>query len=365
MPQQHSEEREFTNSGIILEPPKITDWEMAGETGLSVPILNPSFDWSPYLPDKESQWHKTFDVMDCVSETDASMIATLLNYQLHNNLLSDKAVSFLKDNNYIESDNLVNISQRYIAKVSNTTKNGNTFNKVWDSIRKYGVVPEQDWPLTEDYSWDVYYKNISEEILNKGKKFLEIFDIKWDWIAYGNMNDATELCIAALQSSPVQIAIKNNGHSVNMIKKPNWFRDSYPDGWGNWEKQFTEKITWATRASVTEKENIQINKPEYLFTKLIRYGDFSRDVSMLQSCLKYLGYFKLTPTGFYGTYTSKAVMAFQTSYKVASTNEIDSLQGRQCGPKTIKKLNELFIDNDFPQNGSMSWWNEIKNMFKQ
>jgi peptidoglycan hydrolase-like protein with peptidoglycan-binding domain len=82
---------------------------------------------------------------------------------------------------------------------------------------------------------------------------------------------------------------------------------------------------------------------DYNFTKKINYGEKTSDVKALQTLLKLDGTFQadIDCTGYYGYYTQQAVKAFCSKYKVANILELVYVNGRWCGPKTLKKLNEL------------------------
>jgi hypothetical protein len=80
----------------------------------------------------------------------------------------------------------------------------------------------------------------------------------------------------------------------------------------------------------------------YTFKGIIKYGTRSEDVKALQRALKVDGVYNYDVTGYYGDITAAAVKRFQRKYNIASIQEINSLNGRQAGPKTIAKLNELF-----------------------
>ena len=86
------------------------------------------------------------------------------------------------------------------------------------------------------------------------------------------------------------------------------------------------------------------DKPKHTFNSYLRFGDNNFSVKMLQDILKYEKLFpiNITSTGYYGNITAKSVLAFQRKYNVASEGELNQLQGKICGPKTIKKLNELY-----------------------
>lgn len=86
-------------------------------------------------------------------------------------------------------------------------------------------------------------------------------------------------------------------------------------------------------------------KPHFYFTVPLEYGAMgSLGVKNLQDILKYEGLFpaNIVSTGNYLEVTRKGVYAFQKKYQVAPDSELDPLQGKRVGAKTIKKLNELY-----------------------
>jgi len=78
------------------------------------------------------------------------------------------------------------VSVRFIAKVSNTTKDGNDFFSVGDALHNIGFVFEEDWPYREDMSWDEYYKEIPDHVMAKAKKNWDLFDITYEIIGTSN-----------------------------------------------------------------------------------------------------------------------------------------------------------------------------------
>lgn len=57
----------------------------------------------------------------------------------------------------------------------------------------------------------------------------------------------------------------------------------------------------------------------HLFTQNITIGDSGPEVLSLQNALQKLGFFKVTPTGYYGPITKAAVYAFQLKYVAIDT----------------------------------------------
>lgn len=89
-----------------------------------------------------------------------------------------------------------------------------------------------------------------------------------------------------------------------------------------------------------EEDNSDITKPKHYFTRDLFYvPNVTRDeeVSALQDCLKYLGYFpkNIESTGWFGSITKKAVMEFQSKYGITPV-------AGYIGVKTRAKLNQLF-----------------------
>lgn len=86
------------------------------------------------------------------------------------------------------------------------------------------------------------------------------------------------------------------------------------------------------------------SKPHYKFSVPLLFGQSSYGIKELQDILKYENIFPLNipSTAYFGNITSKAVLIWQKKHQVAPDSELDPLQGRRVGPKTIAKLNELY-----------------------
>jgi peptidoglycan hydrolase-like protein with peptidoglycan-binding domain len=81
-------------------------------------------------------------------------------------------------------------------------------------------------------------------------------------------------------------------------------------------------------------------KPVHTFNVNMAFGETSVEVEWLQKCLQYLGMFpkNITPTGFYGSVTADAVLAFQVKFNISPTSP------HNAGPLTREKLNTLFTN---------------------
>lgn len=65
----------------------------------------------------------------------------------------------------------LNLSDRFTAKASDTQQNGNTFERVADSMRNIGVVKESDYP-NDPFApnWNTYYQTIPQTVMQKAVK---------------------------------------------------------------------------------------------------------------------------------------------------------------------------------------------------
>lgn len=70
------------------------------------------------------------------------------------------------------------LSERFLAKMSGTTVNGNTIDAVFKAINKYGLVSVQDWPELTTFSWDEFYADIPPEVVAKGQIWLSKWSVK-------------------------------------------------------------------------------------------------------------------------------------------------------------------------------------------
>ena len=128
-------------------------------------------------------------------------------------------------------------------------------------------------------------------------------------------------------------------------KKAIRFMNSWGTSCGNngaqWitEDFFTSGNIWC---AWTITENPIIPPFKYTFTKSIKYGETSSEVTALQKALVRLGFLVMPPNvayGFYGNLTRIAVFNYQVKRQVAPLTELNSLQGKRVGNATISALN--------------------------
>jgi hypothetical protein len=114
----------FINDGALLGR-RDTDF-VAGT--LPYEERNPAGDWEPYAPPGERQSSYKGDSMSCVSFS---------------------AINSIETQEKFLTGNQPNYSDRWTAKRSGTTRQGNYLWKVADTIRKEGLVLQEDYPTPD------------------------------------------------------------------------------------------------------------------------------------------------------------------------------------------------------------------------
>lgn len=187
------------NHGVILGR-KEGDYIAGKVSSVIWENRNPSGDWTPYLPPGEWQRSLTSpiaDTMSCVTYSALNSIETQEKF------LTGQQVDY---------------ADRWTAKRSGTTEDGNRLSNVAETIRQEGLVLESEYPDSDYHSWAEYMKNIPEplssQLLAKGKKWLAKWEIKYEWVAVNKTSFLHEL-----QHAPLQIVIP--GHAVLNFYSPN------------------------------------------------------------------------------------------------------------------------------------------------
>lgn len=187
-------------NGLIVE--KIKKISKRGDFGIATidlsgsRIIKEDGNLEDFCPDGEQQ-NITFEKMWCVSENGvANQIETVINYFIHqvNNGLADKEtqgiVNVFNNLGFIKNNKCL-IDTSYVAVGSGTTARGNSFQKVADFVRKYGLIPKGLFPNYGNWrNWnELYYggdfyingnKSYSE-LLKVGKKLVEKIDFSYCW----------------------------------------------------------------------------------------------------------------------------------------------------------------------------------------
>jgi hypothetical protein len=177
------------NHGVILGQ-RETDY-----VGGTLPFeeRNPSGEWTQYLPVGERQYSNPGggDSMSCVS------FSAINSIEIQEKFLTGR------ESNY---------SDRWTAKMSDTTPEGNYLWKVADTIRKQGLIPQEmySYPPTP-WTFNQFHAPIPEplysRLLAKGSEWLSKWDVAYEWIEV-----TKEPLLKHLKHAPLQMVIP--GHAV-------------------------------------------------------------------------------------------------------------------------------------------------------
>lgn len=365
-----------TNTGVIIRDIRPTDWRSGGESGAVKKVLEASADYSTYLPDEEAQakWDAAgsllLDTSACVTFSGINDIETLITRMRSNGLMPAAHEAFLQAAGYVDkSTGKVNFSDRFTAKMSGTTKAGNSLEYVGDSMRKDGLLPERDWawpdmsdiPGHEKYDerFYRYYAEIPQELKDKAAEFAKRFRITYEWVLLGTADNAK--LYDALRYGPVQVAaavcspwssndgmppIPGCGCSTQHATLIYGRRD---DGaWRDFDhyKGFRKLlagdycIQWALQYFIEPITETAAPTRPAAPAAGIQFGEgATARVKQLQMCLQYLKGKDGTPFmraglfGIYGSATQAAVARFQVENGIT-----DNPQGYHYGPKTQAAL---------------------------
>jgi len=194
--------------GLLTRPQKLNDWQVGGFSPLDFKFANPDGNWTNYLPVDEIQNRWGFDRMACATFSDLNPIEILYKFQ---------------------TGHEKNFSDRFIAKLSGTTRKGNYLDTVFDTVRKNGLIEEYLYP-DDANSWDEYYKELKPEFLVEAKKFLDEWELYREWVRTDRKDDI----FIALKSAPLQVTVRyaeGNGllmpvgdwnHAVTLYNAEKW-----------------------------------------------------------------------------------------------------------------------------------------------
>lgn len=181
---------EIINHGLLPDQsPRPDDYHASGFSFVSFIERNPSGDWTNWLPTKEIQYGKE-DSQSCVSFSACNSLEIQYKFLTGTEL---------------------NFSDRWIAKMSGTTRLGNSLGVVADTVRHYGMVAETSYPAPPNFTFDEYHADIPPDLLAKltaeGQDFLSKWDIRFEYVSA-----TKDEMMKHIKQSPLQIIIP--GHAV-------------------------------------------------------------------------------------------------------------------------------------------------------
>ena len=187
-------------NGVLLGKGQY-DWIAGGNSAIKKEVYAVDLDWKPFQGEHEIQFvnSKTpYDTLFCVTYSALKCIIALLNFLIKKGLISDENIQWLKDKGYYKNGKL-NFSERFSAIIGETTNKGAYQFKVANGIYNCGVIPQDMFPLADNFKDNIDSKFITQEMRDLGKEFLKRFTINYEWV--DNLSEQ-------LKYSPVQEIVR-------------------------------------------------------------------------------------------------------------------------------------------------------------
>ncbi len=344
------------NTGVIIEH-RDTDFQFGGVSGIIQESRNSTADWTRFLPDDERQSGQKTDSMACVTFSAMNSLETQLKWMLDNNLLPAVTLRFLRDNNYLTDTGRPNLSDRFIAKMSGTTTQGNSIQRVWDAIRKFGCVPESLWPDNLDvFDWNQFYADIPQSVKDMGVAWLQHFRGDYEFLTsksqislalkHAPLQIATAVCQPWSAPDPIPLCQMDVSHATMIYAQETVGIDDIFDSYQPFRKRLAANysIPYIVKGVLTPLMTVDAPTPvpptpistPFHFDRDLVAGETSIDVKFLQDRLAVVQ----PPTGFYGTLTIAAVKKLMVDRNIGTWWEKYIYPaGRRIGPKIRTYLN--------------------------
>lgn len=338
-----------------------TDWKF-GAASLPSLVSIPLAEREKWLPQGEVQVGKE-DFQDCATRSPLNKLAADFTYAYQNKLFKKETLVWLENNDYVRGGK-IDFSDRFIAILSGTTRQGNSLKAPLDAIHNKGLIPKWMLPADPSMDWDTYHDpaKITSALLDLGARFAERFVINYEQVNetdFVTVLNETSVCAAGYAwpppvngEYPRTIGVPN--HAFEIFKAKYYVFDNYYDvSDGDWIKKLAEDydfVDYGYRVFVS-KESV----PTHLFLKNIGFQEMSPEVENLQRALLSLGYvIPHAVTNIYGSETKGAVWRFQLEHGIEGND------GMNVGPRTRYELNKA-LNPSKPFGGSL--WTAVQAVF--
>ena len=345
----------FKPQGVIKIEVRPEDFRVGGESTIKHETRVVDGDWTPYFSTGEDQRnYGVFDSNSCTNFSALNVVEAQVNYLVRHRL-STAQVDWLKAEGFLDAKGEANLDDRFLACVSGTTVDGNLLQTVCDALRKHGAIPQQPWTVKSFNSIDEWFDKswITPELYAKGQKFLEMFDLSYEWVLLGQpLVEREAIAQHQLKHAPLYIAVPV-GAGWNGVDVPSntderlahavAMRNQLPVSYGiadhyvpyNKNLMKAYNIPYAIKIVVNTKNVQPVVTPKYyVFKTDLAFGYRpSVEVKELQKALQALDYMKQGLFGWYANATRLAVYNFQLD------NGITGNFGYNFGPATRKAMN--------------------------
>lgn len=337
------------------------DWQF-GEASEASLVSIPLNERVSYLPQGELQYDSKVDFTDCASRSPVNHLEAIFTYH-YQHAMKPENKKWLVDKGYIVFKNglgYVQFSDRFIAKLSNTTKLGNSLKSPVETIRTKGLVPKSLLPKEDWMGWDDYYAPIAQDLIDLGAEFLLRFTIRYEQVDLSLFETAIKndmLGVAGYgwpQPTADDVYPRVEGSTFNhaflIYGTPDYqiFDNYYDNGAvGDFTKTLAPNYNffpYGYRVYVAAES--VVNENAHVFVKNLAYGMNDLEVANLQKALVSLGYSipDAITTQFLGE-TKTALALFQKSKGIVD-------DGSNFGPRTRQAMNSA-LNPSTPFGGSL------------
>lgn len=233
------------NYGYRPSSPHLKDWRFGGPTGLPRMVLAADGQWDKYLPESEYQ-NRGFETYSCVSQAALNCLETLAK----------------------QRGEAMNGSDRFLAKTSGTTKEGNSFWNVCETIRTKGVVQELSYPFGGG-SFEDFYQEPPKSLEEEGRQWVDKYEYGYE---FGM--EAPDVLKRLLTYGPLEIAVhawgarNKDGHYIRTLERANHavMLYGYEDGvcWKIFDSYWkeTKTLTWDFLIAASVRHHFALKQPK-------------------------------------------------------------------------------------------------------
>lgn len=216
------------------------DWKFGALSQECIAVI-PAMAREMYLPKGETQFGKE-DFQDCVTRAFNNILETKLNWLLQNKKLPDEA--WFRSAGYI-TENGFELSDRFIAIGSGTSRYGNSLKAPLDFLRKNGAIPKKMLPKESWMTFDDYMNPhaIMSSMFKMGDEFLKRITINYEQVPQSQFPTFDEMLAVVGHGWPIPI----NGeyprndldfnHAFMDIRQQYYIFDNYEEGTGDFIKK--------------------------------------------------------------------------------------------------------------------------------
>ena len=230
------------------------DWYAGGNSPIDRSILLQGGNWKENAIPNEIQVvnygsNNQYDTSMCVSYGITDAIEYNLMEMLRQNLIPAETSKWLKDNGYFKNGS-INFSERFIAVKGETQSYGAYMYKVANAVKNFGLIPNDMFPMADNFNDNIDPKFITQEMLDMGKEFLKHFAINYEWL---NNNDSktfleysTLPCMGQFYNYVNPDDILNpptsSGHCMVEVNETNEYKEIDDSYWQQFKKYNKDKL---------------------------------------------------------------------------------------------------------------------------